>query len=221
MANIICLASAICFLSLFGLAYGEAKFNVEGVVYCDTCRVQFMTKVTTLIEGATVHLECFNRTGDVLTYTSPEAVTDAAGKYSIPVEGDHEDELCQVMLLKSPNPDCATVHLECFNRTGDVLTYTSPEAVTDAAGKYSIPVEGDHEDELCQVMLLKSPNPDCNEINKDPFVRESASVTLTNDNGIAGPAREANPLGFLKKEILPECPEVLRELGITPSGLVP
>ncbi|XP_012091767.1 olee1-like protein [Jatropha curcas] len=166
MANIICLASAICFLSLFGLAYGEAKFNVEGVVYCDTCRVQFMTKVTTLIEGATVHLECFNRTGDVLTYTSPEAVTDAAGKYSIPVEGDHEDELCQVMLLKSPNPDC-------------------------------------------------------NEINKDPFVRESASVTLTNDNGIAGPAREANPLGFLKKEILPECPEVLRELGITPSGLVP
>ncbi|WCJ28585.1 Pollen Ole e 1 allergen and extensin family protein [Euphorbia peplus] len=157
------LAYAICFLSLFCFAYGE-ELMVEGKVYCDTCRVQFITKLSTFIEGATVKLECKDREGGKVTF--------------------------------------------------------SKEATTDKAGHYEIKVEGDHEEELCEVVAVKSPQSDCNEMSKDKYNRNAARISLTSHNGIASGKREANPTGFLKKGRLPECVEVLREMGITSAGLV-
>ena len=49
--SIIILASALCFLSLLGFAACENRFFVEGKVYCDTCRAQFVTKVSEYMQG--------------------------------------------------------------------------------------------------------------------------------------------------------------------------
>ena len=111
------------------------------------------------------------------------------------------------------------MRLECRDTEGASVTYSN-DAVTDESGTYRIPVDGDHEDEVCSVQLLKSSVPDCSEVSNEPYSKLSARVSLTANNGMASPVRQANPLGFLKKEPLPECPEVLRELGITPDGLV-
>ena len=94
----------------------------------------------------------------------------------------------------------------------------SKEADTEEKGTYSIPVEGDHEEEVCEVVLVKSPKEDCSEVSHDLHVKLSARISLTNHNGITGPHRMANPLGFMKKEVDPRCAEVLKELGLTPDG---
>lgn len=50
--SIIFLASALCFLSVLGSVYSDDdRFFVEGVVYCDTCRTQFITKLSEFLEG--------------------------------------------------------------------------------------------------------------------------------------------------------------------------
>ncbi|KAI4338524.1 hypothetical protein MLD38_023572 [Melastoma candidum] len=113
----------------------------------------------------------------------------------------------------------ARVRLECRTRNTGELTY-SVEGVTDASGTYSLPVNEDHAAEICEVVLVKSSQPGCEEVSTGSFLRKSARVSLTVDNGMASPVRHANPLGFLKAKPLPECPEVLLELGITPTGLV-
>lgn len=111
----------------------------------------------------------------------------------------------------------AKVRLECRDREGGSITLSS-EADTDEQGRYNIPVEGDHEEEVCEVILVKSPNDDCNEISNELHAKLSARISLTNNNGIAGPHRIPNPLGFMKKEADPQCAEVLKELGLTPDG---
>ncbi|OMO93010.1 Pollen Ole e 1 allergen/extensin [Corchorus capsularis] len=113
----------------------------------------------------------------------------------------------------------AKVRLECRDREGGHLTYKS-EGETDSTGTYELKVEGDHEEEVCEVALVKSSDPDCAEIDHENFLGKSARISLTKDSGISSDIRLANPLGFMVKERLPECTEVLRELGITPSGLV-
>ncbi|GMY37535.1 Pollen allergen Ole e 1 family [Fagus crenata] len=162
--SIIILASALCFLSLLGFAVCENRFFVEGKVYCDTCRAQFVTKVSEYMQGAKVKIECRDREGGSVTYSS--------------------------------------------------------DAETDASGTYRLPVDGDHEEEICEVVLVKSSNPDCSEVSKDPFLKKSARVSLTKNNGITTPVRLANPLGFLKKEPLASCPEVLRELGLSSADIL-
>ena len=51
----IILVSALCFISLFHLASCKDQFFVEGKVYCDTCRVQFFTKVSKFLEGILIN----------------------------------------------------------------------------------------------------------------------------------------------------------------------
>ncbi|MBA0733633.1 hypothetical protein Gogos_017623 [Gossypium gossypioides] len=41
--------------------------------------------------------------------------------YSIPVEGDHEDELCEVRLIESPRNNCNEM-MESWRKGGVVLT---------------------------------------------------------------------------------------------------
>ncbi|XP_074299161.1 pollen allergen Che a 1-like [Silene latifolia] len=161
--TIFVLAGAICVLSLATTASAvDNRFFVQGMVYCDTCRIQFITRVTHMLEGATVKLECRNITAGTVTF--------------------------------------------------------SKETMTDKLGLYSIPVDGDHEDDVCQINLVKSPNEDCSEIPTDIYSQQAAKVSLTNNNGEVTPVRNANALGFLNKVPLHECPEVLKELDIDPNG---
>lgn len=111
------------------------------------------------------------------------------------------------------------MRLECRDSEGGKLTY-SVDGLTDASGSYSIKVDGDHEEEVCEVALVESSDHECAEIDKENFLKKTARVGLTKDNGISSDKRMANPLGFMVKDRLPECTEVLRELGITSEGLV-
>lgn len=55
--SVLILASALCFLSLLGFAYCETpRLFVEGKVYCDTCRAQFVTRVSHYINGSSDHI---------------------------------------------------------------------------------------------------------------------------------------------------------------------
>ncbi|KAH1064842.1 hypothetical protein J1N35_029829 [Gossypium stocksii] len=79
---------------------------VQGQVYCDHCRAGFETPKTRNMAGAKVKVVCSNRkTGDVVY--EKEGHTDSTGQYKIAVSEDHLDEICDAVLLKSSQPECA------------------------------------------------------------------------------------------------------------------
>uniref|UniRef100_A0A5B7B8L8 Putative Pollen Ole e 1 allergen and extensin family protein n=1 Tax=Davidia involucrata TaxID=16924 RepID=A0A5B7B8L8_DAVIN len=157
-SNVALIASALCILALAGFAQCRLQFaqqfSVEGRIYCDTCRLQFVTRISNYISGATVRLECRDR------------------------------------------------------QDGGNVTYTT-EGLTGADGQYSLPVPGDHEGEICEVIAVSSPDAECNE----PTL-ERARISLAMNSGIASENRYANYLGFLRTETLPECAEVIQELTL-------
>ncbi|QCD76850.1 Pollen allergen Ole e 1 family [Vigna unguiculata] len=162
-SSVIVLASALCFLSFLGSTCAKDRFFVEGVVYCDTCRVQFLTKMSEFLEGAAVRVMC-----------------------------------SQVDNAKNVT----------FNK----------ETTTNAIGAYKMEVDGDHEEDTCEVILVKSPRADCNEVDKEAHLQQAARISITKNNGIVSNIRQANPLGFLKKDRLPGCVELFKELGINEDG---
>ncbi|PKA66958.1 Pollen-specific protein C13 [Apostasia shenzhenica] len=131
------------------------NFSVEGRVYCDTCRAGFETNVTEYVSGARVKVECTHFVTNIVEHTD--------------------------------------------------------EGVTDASGSYKIAVRDDHEDEICEVVLVDSPLDDCKEVKGG---RDRARVVLTTDGGITGSVRQANSLGFLRDEPLPICGKLLQEYGL-------
>ncbi|KAJ4821902.1 hypothetical protein Tsubulata_032190 [Turnera subulata] len=100
-------ATALCFSSLLISANAKKSDTlfVEGRVYCDTCRVEFQTKLSEPLGGVKVRLECNSRENGTLTF-SEEGVTDKGGSYTLSVRGDHEEDICQIKLLSSPRADC-------------------------------------------------------------------------------------------------------------------
>ncbi|KAG9440904.1 hypothetical protein H6P81_021069 [Aristolochia fimbriata] len=158
MAKLSCtvLVASFCILVVASSVHCiDDVLDVEGKVFCDTCRARFVTRISEYIEGAEVKIECHNRTTGVLTAR---------------VEGR-----------------------------------------TDKTGSYFIQVKGDHQEDICEVELLRSPRPDCNQLDGE---RSRARILLTKNNGIVSDIRHANPLGFFKKEALPQCSIVLKELGL-------
>lgn len=103
--------------------------------------------------------------------------------------------------------------VECRNSTTNVVT-VSIEGRTDQSGWYRIPVDGDHEDELCEVSLLGSNDPNCSEL-LDGLVH-NARVAITNRNGITQTARFAGSLSYATKEFHANCSKVLLEMGVLP-----
>ncbi|CAL1373360.1 unnamed protein product [Linum trigynum] len=105
-AAAVALFSAALFLLISSSAVdAEDKMFVEGKVYCDPCRVEFPTKISTMIAGARVNLQCMCRDNNTVTYMV-EGDTDKTGTYRLPVTGDHEEDICQVKLLRSPMENC-------------------------------------------------------------------------------------------------------------------
>ncbi|XP_059283476.1 pollen allergen Sal k 5.0101-like [Lycium ferocissimum] len=136
------------------------------------------------------------------------------------VEGKVYCDFCRALFenrLSKPMPD-AEVRLQCRNQTDDTVTLTV-EGQTDERGVYSLLVERDHEDEICEMILMKSSMDDCTEIPNEGHAKESARITITNNNGMSETTRHANPLFFLKKEASPECDEVFKELELLPEEI--
>ncbi|XP_073017194.1 anther-specific protein LAT52-like [Primulina eburnea] len=160
MAKAVALISAFCIIAFAAVtahahAHSQEVFNVEGDVYCDPCRLQFQTKLSTKLPGATVRLVCTDAVTKAVTY-SVEGVANADGHYSLSVVGDHEKEICEVMPVASPRSDCA-------------------ELMNDIA---------------------------------------SSRIVCTRNSGIHEAVRFANPLGFMTKDIFPECLNVIKDLEL-------
>ncbi|TKY71834.1 Olee protein [Spatholobus suberectus] len=162
-STIIILASTLCFLSFLGSTYAQEHYLVEGNVYCDTCRVHFRTKLSEPIADATVRVEC----------------------------------------SQVDNSNNVT-----FNE----------EAMTDSSGLYQVEVQGDHEEQMCQVALVKSPREDCSEIDHDTNLQKAVRISMTRNNEVVSVVRQAIPLGFLKAERLPGCADLLQDLGLKEDG---
>jgi hypothetical protein len=155
---------AIALLAAMAAGLGLAEgFTVTGEVYCDPCRAGFKTNVSTPLAGAAVKLECRP------FLNGPES-------------------------LKA-------------------------DATTNAYGWYKLEVDQDFQEDICEVMLAKSPDPACSEIDK---FRDRARVPLTRNNGIKqNGVRYGNPIAFLRKEPLEECGLILQQYDLKDAPETP
>uniref|UniRef100_A0A0D9XJ33 Uncharacterized protein n=1 Tax=Leersia perrieri TaxID=77586 RepID=A0A0D9XJ33_9ORYZ len=111
----------------------------------------------------------------------------------------------QEMIGQSSNG--AKVKVECRSKSTGAKT-CSFEGETDHTGTYSIPVNDEHEHELCESVLVSSPaEAKCGKVVAG---RERAPVFLTNNNGVTSNVRLANALGFQKDTALAACAEILK-----------
>ncbi|CAK9174928.1 unnamed protein product [Ilex paraguariensis] len=107
MAKLV-LLFAVCILPAIASAlYHNGPFIVQGKAYCDTCRCGFETPVTKYLAGATVRIECRDRATQKLKYSN-DGVTDETGTYNIMVNTNCGDDIAEAVLVKSPDPKCAT-----------------------------------------------------------------------------------------------------------------
>ncbi|KAL6874686.1 hypothetical protein ACP4OV_013351 [Aristida adscensionis] len=149
-----------------GVAYAQTKpggFTVTGRVYCDPCRAGFETNVSYPVSGATVKVECrpFGGSQETMKATS---TTDKLGWYKVEIDQDHQEEICEVVLIKS----------------------------TDAA---------------------------CSEIEE---FRDRARVPLTSNNGIKQQGvRYGNPIAFFPKEPRKDCGGILQAYDLKDAGETP
>ncbi|KAL6176978.1 hypothetical protein ACLB2K_053610 [Fragaria x ananassa] len=99
---------ALCVLPALAVATRPMRtpFTVEGRVYCDNCRFSYESSAITYIAGATVRVECKDKSGMSLRY-SKEGTTDSTGTYRIVVAEDHEDQICDAILVSSPQKSCS------------------------------------------------------------------------------------------------------------------
>ncbi|KAF0927639.1 hypothetical protein E2562_035493 [Oryza meyeriana var. granulata] len=133
-------------------ADGPPGFTVTGRVYCDNCRAGFETNASHSIKGATVQMECRHFETQELHHKA-EATVNEWGWYKMEVGEDHQEEICEVALLRSPEAECAEI--ERF--------------------------------------------------------RDRSRVPLTRNNGIKqGGIRYANPIAFFRKQPLASCGDILR-----------
>ncbi|XP_058211146.1 olee1-like protein [Rhododendron vialii] len=106
MAKAIALvASALCFLAV---AAADGSFSVEGLVYCDGCRVLFYTGVGGKIGQADVELQCRDRENGTVTLTKAQK-SDDGGYYAIYIDKDHQNDICEVRVVSSPIPECREI----------------------------------------------------------------------------------------------------------------
>ncbi|XP_062228353.1 pollen allergen Phl p 11-like [Phragmites australis] len=112
----------------------------------------------------------------------------------------------------------ATVKVECRPFSGGKETLKA-EATTDAFGWYKVEVDQDHQEEICEVVLAKSSDPACSEIEK---FRDRACVPLTRNNGIKQEGiRYGNAIAFFRKEPLKDCGFVLQQYDLKDAPETP
>ncbi|GJN38197.1 hypothetical protein PR202_gb27217 [Eleusine coracana subsp. coracana] len=153
----------LALVALVAAAAVADGFIVTGEVYCDPCRAGFKTNVSTALGGAAVKLECRP------FLNGPES-------------------------LKA-------------------------DATTNAFGWYRLEVDQDLQEDICEVMLVKSPDPACSEVDK---FRDRARIPLTKNDGIKqNGVRYGNPIAFLRKEPLKECGAILQQYDLKDAPETP
>lgn len=100
----------------------------------------------------------------------------------------------------------AKVRIECKDRDALGIKY-SVEGVTDSTGTYKISVAYDHGDDICDAVLVSSPDSFCSTPNRG---RDRARVILTRSNGLISDTRNANNMGFLRDQPLAGCTQLLK-----------
>lgn len=118
-----------------------------------------------------------------------------------------------IILLTLCHVAGAGVELKCRSRDNDTETY-SAKSQTDETGSYEITVDGDHQDDICEVNTVLSPDPTC--VQQPPEI-SSARVTLAENTGMESNVRFANPIGFRGDKALPDCVNVLQDLDLNPE----
>lgn len=97
--------------------------------------------------------------------------------------------------------------MECKDRTTQQVLY-SIGGTTDSKGKYEIKVGEDHGSEVCDVMLISSPQSNCASVDSG---RDRSRVILSGNNGITSYQRFANSMGFMMDEPLSGCKQLLQQ----------
>ncbi|THU44612.1 hypothetical protein C4D60_Mb02t09210 [Musa balbisiana] len=143
-----------CVLAERDVAGVKRGFVAQGRVLRDTCRAGFETPASTYIRGAKVRVECRSKVIGT-TICCFEGTTDHTGTYNILVADEHENEICESVLISSPASRCKTA------------------------------LQG----------------------------RERTQVFLTHNNGIASDTRYTNSLGFLKDSPLPVSAQLLQPMS--------
>ncbi|RDX97482.1 hypothetical protein CR513_19740, partial [Mucuna pruriens] len=146
--------STLCFSSALARKIPDDKFFVEGKIYCDPCHFAFESRLSFPLEGVKVSLECINEESGNLTFVK-EDKSDANGMYSIPAHGDHEKEICMVVVDPPTEGQC-----------------------------------------------------------KETMPNKSDRIVLTKNMGVSSLARFVNPLGFMTQTINPQCNLVIQELQL-------
>ncbi|CAL9079497.1 unnamed protein product, partial [Musa textilis] len=103
-------------------------FVAQGRVFCDTCRAGFETPASTNIRGAKVRIKCRSKVIGS-TVCSFEGTTDHTGTYNILVANEHENGICESVLISSPASRCKTAlqvvrGLKCSSPTSTVSSQT-------------------------------------------------------------------------------------------------
>ncbi|OIT28500.1 PREDICTED: olee1-like protein [Nicotiana attenuata] len=120
----------ICLFSLLGLTQASDEkpdFFVEGRVYCDPCRSIFKNNLMKPLKGAGVMVRCTNPKTKMVTYARPWQ-TNATGYYSVPVEGDHKNDICVIEMGEGDkDEDCSETPCEdhYYQTFRVVLTHTN------------------------------------------------------------------------------------------------
>ncbi|XVE95346.1 hypothetical protein REPUB_Repub02eG0088900 [Reevesia pubescens] len=109
MAKILFLI-ALCVLPALASATRMVKnpLEVQGHVYCDRCLAGFETPKARNMAGAKVKVECTDRKTGQVVYKR-EGYTDSTGQYKIVVSEVHLDQICDAVLVKSSQPECAEI----------------------------------------------------------------------------------------------------------------
>lgn len=96
--------------------------------------------------------------------------------------------------------------VECRERTTAKLTY-SAQGVSDETGTYNIPVSNDHQNDICEALIMESPENECSQVIKG---RERAQVVLTHNDGIPSIKRFANNMGFQTYTPMSGCSQLMK-----------
>ncbi|CAK8535017.1 unnamed protein product [Lathyrus sativus] len=150
---------ALCFTSVLAVRKAPRTTNkaenfiVIGKIYCDPCHFEFKSRLSKPLSNVKVILSCRKEEGNNVTVVK-EAMTNEEGNYIIKVDGEHEEEICEVY--------------------------------------------PDSNDGECSL----------------PMANKSDRVGLTKDMGVSSLVRYVNPLGFMTKSIDSQCGSVVSELGL-------
>ncbi|KAF7085754.1 hypothetical protein CFC21_089150, partial [Triticum aestivum] len=105
LVAVLCALAASSASAARDLRLRPTQFVVRGRVWCDTCRAGFETPASTFIAGAKVRVECKSRSTGAQHAASRVTPTTPVPQH--PCADEHEHELCESVLVSSPDTACA------------------------------------------------------------------------------------------------------------------